>query len=88
MDNSDSLLKTQAKMDDVTPEKCIETCANMSSVFAGVETGSECFCGDTVPTEDMIAKDEECDSPCQGDKKKMCGGTSRMNIYTTSNNTH
>ena len=86
MDNDkDRLLPTKLKLPDLTPHSCIEACREMNNIFAGVEAGSECFCGDTVPTE--LAPGGDCDHPCEGDISEICGGNWRMNVYTTSNST-
>jgi len=78
---------------NVSPERCIEACSTLEKpgpkpkipgyVFAGVENGNECFCGNSNISSVWHAPSSECNSPCSGNSNKICGGKMRMNIYET-----
>ena len=63
----------------MTIEKCKAFCRKKGWALAGVEYSVECYCGDKFPTE-MIS-DSECNKPCSGNKKQICGGGWAMNVY-------
>ena len=53
--------------------------------FAGVQSRTQCFCGNNQPAPEFLANQEtECNMACPGDNSAMCGGGWRMNVYTTS----
>lgn len=67
-------------------EGCAAVCRNNGYPLAGVEFGSECFCGDTITNDGTPASG--CNFPCIGNPNQICGGAGRINIYnvaTTSN---
>ena len=64
----------------MVPVKCISMC--FGKAFAGVQNSKDCWCGDEAPTSSLTS-DDECDMPCVGDSSQICGGASRMNVYST-----
>ena len=52
-------------------------------VYAGVQWGRECFCGNAPPPDDAIVDQSECDWVCSGDQNLICGALWRMNVYET-----
>ena len=81
------------QLENANPDLCIEKCSQMSKnvpppsvngfVFAGLQDGSQCFCGSCVPPRSIFANASECEMKCPGDDKFNCGGSWRMNVYTT-----
>eukprot|EP00092_Neocalanus_flemingeri_P076238 GFUD01094536.1.p1 GENE.GFUD01094536.1~~GFUD01094536.1.p1 ORF type:complete len:168 (-),score=11.70 GFUD01094536.1:136-603(-) len=74
-----------------TPELCIAKCKVMPTKLpntapgyklAGVEFGYQCFCGNAVTPLSLVSK-TECDYPCPGNAREMCGGRNRMNVFAT-----
>ena len=66
----------------ITPELCIEECEAKDFTVAGVQSASQCFCGDLQePAQEVLAS--ECNRACPGDENQMCGGSWRMNLYST-----
>ena len=59
----------------------MEACNDQGFLFAGVQTGHECWCGNDAPPEDRIVDMAECDGSCPGDSTQICGGVWRMNVY-------
>lgn len=47
--------------------------------FAGLEYGSECYCGNRIAGPRM--REEECNLDCKGEKGSICGGVARLSIY-------
>ena len=64
-----------------TPTRCIAACGDQGFLFAGVQTGHECWCGNDAPPENKIVPQEECVDSCSGDSAQICGGFWRMNVY-------
>ena len=68
-----------------TPATCAAMCAEQGLPFAGVEYSDECYCGTgftdgvTPPTADAT----DCNMRCAGNYKESCGGSWRMQIYTS-----
>ena len=86
-DGSARLLPTNAvpgfpySVPSITPTKCIEACDDKGFLFAGVQFGHECWCGNDAPPHDRIVAKEECNVSCSGDSSLKCGGVWRMNVY-------
>lgn len=72
-----------------SPGKCIQLCLQSGFLYAGVQYGSECFCGNAEPpaaaklNATADADSNECNYPCVGDADQMCGGYFAMNVYET-----
>ena len=65
----------------LTIEKCKKACFEDNDyVYAGVQAGNRCFCGNATPTS-RASSESECNKKCRGDKSQICGGKLRMNIY-------
>ncbi|KAK3387810.1 hypothetical protein B0H63DRAFT_470957 [Podospora didyma] len=66
---------------DMTVQKCIAFCQADGHLFAGVEWGSECFCGQTLPADRQPSPANKCIKPCSGDAGQTCGGDRAMSLY-------
>ena len=85
VDHSDRLLDDSTNFPRKnTQELCKEHCNAKNYRFAGVQFGSQCFCGNTAPPFSAVAPEEECNKVCPGDQNQMCGGTWRMNVFQLS----
>lgn len=62
----------------MTPGLCVQTCAQKGFSYAGVQYGSQCFCGNTYG---KYGTAENCDMKCSGDSSKICGGTWANTVY-------
>jgi len=79
--------------EDVTPESCIEACSILEKpgpepkipgyVFAGVQAGNQCYCGNSNISSTWHAPASECNMPCSGNSNEICGGNMRMNVFET-----
>ncbi|XP_076832916.1 WSC domain containing 1a [Brachyhypopomus gauderio] len=63
----------------MTSTLCQDTCTESGYQYAGLEYGSECYCGNHVTSARM--KEEECNLDCKGEKGSVCGGVARLSVY-------
>jgi hypothetical protein len=81
----------------MTIELCVGECLRLGYVFAGLEYGSECYCGPEISpphapvygntsTEDIIITCSNPEFACQGNKLEMCGGFAAIGIYSCPGN--
>lgn len=68
-----------------SPNKCIEICLQSGFMYAGVQYGNECFCGNSPPpsTVQMTDSSGKCGMTCPGEEQALCGGYFTMNVYET-----
>ena len=91
--NEGTFGRMMEESDDMTVEKCQGICfddneeilhadgirLDMMPVYAGVQNGNECWCGDLKPTTPADVQ-SECSKPCSGDNSQKCGGKRLVNI--------
>ncbi|KAJ3072472.1 hypothetical protein HDU98_003548 [Podochytrium sp. JEL0797] len=63
----------------ITVETCLVSCQKGGFGYGGVEFGSQCFCGNTVP---IAAPATVCSTACAGNSTELCGGSGAISIYT------
>ncbi|XP_056662905.1 sialate:O-sulfotransferase 1-like isoform X2 [Monodelphis domestica] len=63
----------------MTVAGCQEACAEWSYVFAGLQDGTECYCGNRLPKRSSGA--QECNRECRGEKGSVCGAPGRLSVY-------
>ena len=83
-DNPNRLLPKQISVKNNSPSNCIEACKEAGYLLAGVQYTFQCFCGNTPPPWSVIKPGYECNHVCPGNSNQKCGGTWRMNLYTTT----
>ncbi|RDW73681.1 hypothetical protein BP5796_07123 [Coleophoma crateriformis] len=66
-----------------TVEQCLAFCAG--SLYAGVEWGQECFCGNILHDGALPVDSTQCDNTCSANQYQICGGSSRLNVYRLKN---
>ncbi|XP_014257441.1 xylosyltransferase oxt [Cimex lectularius] len=66
-----------------SPENCINICLQSGFPYAGVQYGSECFCGVSEPLSSAKLPDSSCNMKCPADARQACGGFYTVNIYQT-----
>ncbi|KAG7287013.1 hypothetical protein NEMBOFW57_006513 [Staphylotrichum longicolle] len=62
---------------DMTAAKCAANCEGYT--YFGTEYGSECYCGNDLPT--IAAPASECSMTCSGDATQLCGAGDRLTVY-------
>lgn len=68
----------------LTQESCAAACATLGKPLAGVEFGSQCFCGDKFsPSANGTAEPaSDCTAmKCPGDSGQGCGSADRILVY-------
>lgn len=67
-------------------EACTAACDTAGYTIAGLEWSQECFCGIAFATQvTKVANDTaECNMKCTGNNAQMCGGSSRLSIYSAT----
>ncbi|KAL9113797.1 MAG: hypothetical protein Q9227_002243 [Pyrenula ochraceoflavens] len=67
----------------MTVESCVSFCQKKNSkyVYAGVEYGSQCFCGDSLATTAKNTTISSCNKMCTGNTTEFCGQASMLNVY-------
>ncbi len=68
---------------DMTHEKCISICRNKGFKYAGVQYGSQCFCGNSYG---KYGKSNSCNMKCSGNANEICGGFWANLIFGTGQN--
>ena len=73
------LTNVETTDDTMTPPLCAGFCVGYR--YAGVEYGSQCFCGNAWPSSYSKVTDNECNYTCAGDPTQTCGGFWLLNLY-------
>lgn len=63
----------------MTIEACSATCRRQGYKVAGLQYGSQCFCGNRYG---RYGKSSACNMPCAGNKSQTCGGTWANSVYS------
>ncbi|OCK77835.1 copper radical oxidase [Lepidopterella palustris CBS 459.81] len=73
----------------MTIELCTSTCKTAGYIYAGVEYGGECYCGNAFANGGGPAPDGSagCNMPCAGNGQETCGGSNRLNVFQQSGTT-
>lgn len=65
----------------MTLQTCLQNCTGFT--YWGTEYGSQCYCGDTLASSSTSAPFSECNMVCSGDPYEYCGGSDRLELYST-----
>ncbi|KIO26833.1 hypothetical protein M407DRAFT_234097, partial [Tulasnella calospora MUT 4182] len=67
----------------MTPAVCQAYCLDKGYFYAGVEYGSQCYCGSTLnpPGKLLATPATSCNKPCAGNSSLMCGGTWTLTTF-------
>ncbi|KAE9567213.1 hypothetical protein CGMCC3_g16634 [Colletotrichum fructicola] len=71
---------TKAGGSSLTVDKCQAACWSEGFRYAGVKSGTECWCGSFVGG-DWAANQTSCNVPCPGDAKQTCGGKALLLVF-------
>lgn len=87
-DNGDRVIyhDSVTQLSDNTPATCVTHCGGGGYTIAGVEYGNECHCGNswTSGNEPAAAPSTDCSKPCAGNPGLTCGGSWRIQLYTSN----
>ena len=67
----------------LSAQKCIEMAGKHK--YAALEWHEECYWGDILNSGAKKVSDSDCDTPCNGNDKEICGGGNRITLYENSN---
>lgn len=82
--NGRILANTQPASQTNTHESCIAACIRAGFKGAGMEYGTECYCGNSIVNGGKLAAaDTECSMNCAGNAQQKCGAGNRMSIFST-----
>lgn len=65
-----------------TIELCTETCAAGGNTIAGVEYGTQCFCGKSLGYLAQQVIETSCSLACAGNSSEICGGNNRLSLFS------
>jgi|SRR5690242_19832405 len=68
---------------NMTQASCVAFCNTAAHPYAGVEYGSECYCGLTIGSGSSKANDSECGFSCPGNANEACGAGNRLSVFYT-----
>ncbi|XP_067654446.1 inactive cell surface hyaluronidase CEMIP2-like [Haliotis asinina] len=68
----------------MTVDTCVERCYNRGYVYAALQNGTECRCGNMYGG---FGTSTMCSKSCSGNKTANCGGSLANSVYTTGNTT-
>lgn len=83
--NSRALYGKATASQDMTELLCVAFCDDAGYSYAGVEYGTECYCGNVIAVSGKAATETDCDMPCAGNSYELCGGPNRMNVFHNAN---
>ncbi|KAI9676916.1 MAG: hypothetical protein M1817_006755 [Caeruleum heppii] len=62
---------------------CKDKCTSEGKAVFALTEGSNCWCGDELPSSDDKVDDSNCRSSCQGFPSELCGGSGHWGIWLT-----
>jgi hypothetical protein len=73
-----------ASSTSMTVENCVASCQARGYRKAGVEYGSECYCGNTLANASTPAPISDCEAMfCTGNLTEFCAGPKRLLVYSS-----
>ncbi|KAI3396812.1 hypothetical protein diail_11641 [Diaporthe ilicicola] len=85
-DGSRALTKSRTSTHAMTPAACFNICGTSGRVYAGLEYGRECWCGNHLSNAATMVDPSRCNMKCSGDATQMCGGERLFNLYNGTRN--
>jgi len=70
--SSSTPLKDQGENIYQSSGACQPICVDQDYAVLATSEGSNCWCGNMLPSEDSKVDDDKCDTPCDGYGKEMC----------------
>lgn len=80
-DGSRALNKSRTAAPDMTPESCFNVCGTSGWLYAGLEYGEECWCGNRLSSAATLVDSSRCNMNCTGDATRTCGGPELLSLY-------
>lgn len=70
---------------NVRVSDCTSACKAAGFQYAGLEYGSECYCGSSIQNGGHLIDDSSCNMACTADHTQLCGGPGAINVYQSPN---
>ncbi|KAH9054054.1 WSC domain-containing protein [Lactarius deliciosus] len=83
-DNPSDRILTSATFKDsshMTVENCVKFCNHRKYLYAGLENGEDCYCGNYLAESANIGLPTECSVKCPGNSDEMCGASHHLSLY-------
>lgn len=65
-----------------TIELCTSTCVSQGFSIAGLEYGSQCYCGNALTARAVKVVESSCAVPCPGNSSETCGSGNRLSLFS------
>lgn len=65
----------------MTSNKCLVLCSYNGYQYAGLQYGTECWCGDTLDPNAQPIDQSVCSTPCAGNSSETCGGSLALQLF-------
>ncbi|KAF3391643.1 WSC domain-containing protein [Penicillium rolfsii] len=77
-------LNTSVLVSDGTVEACQSKCQALGFLYAGMEYGTQCFCGNAIMNDAPPIALSNCNVPCPQNSAEFCGGSNAINLYAVT----
>ncbi|KAK8869788.1 hypothetical protein IAR55_000356 [Kwoniella newhampshirensis] len=68
--------------DNMTIEICTSFCSSAGYKYAGVEYGTECYCGHSFANgASILSRSNQCNMACGGSSSDICGGPNAISLW-------
>ncbi|KAI2789285.1 hypothetical protein POX_e07315 [Penicillium oxalicum] len=74
-------LSTAVQNPGGTVETCQSLCESGGFTFAGMEFGTQCFCGTAILNDAAVIDSSACNTPCPQNPAEICGGSNALSMY-------
>lgn len=73
----------------MTVDMCMGLCGGKGYTYAGLEFGSQCFCGNTLPSRatPIPGVIGACTQRCKGNSAQICGNANALSLYSKCGST-
>ncbi|KAG6332530.1 hypothetical protein ID866_6559 [Astraeus odoratus] len=78
------VLGDELETSTMTVEDCLARCQSDNYTIAGIEYGTQCFCGDYLINGATKAADSDCNMPCVGNPSEICGAGNHLSLYSSN----
>ncbi|KAH9172379.1 WSC domain-containing protein [Lactarius sanguifluus] len=82
-DPSDRILTSATFKDSahMTVESCVKFCNHRKYLYAGLENGEDCYCGNYLAESAYVGLPPECSVKCPGNSNEICGAGHHLSLY-------
>lgn len=69
----------------LTVQSCVSTCYQLGYSVSSLGSSTQCFCGNGIHNGGTLApSDSDCNLPCSGNAKEVCGAGNRQSVYSNA----